>query len=135
MALDLNQGKEKDLFLAGFLEEFSRSKDVTAEKSKQAEAAGFRRLRGSFGEEAKVWNTPAGLSTLKPTAPTHDPKPASNSLLLLLLQLVVSGLLALQQHTTVLQVTGHKVALPLQLLGRLPGCLISTLQLHQLWGQ
>lgn len=46
---------------------------------------------------------------------------------------MVSALLALQQAAGVLQVTGQPVALPLQLLCRLLGCLVRTPQLPELW--
>lgn len=55
-----------------------------------------------------------------------------NSLLLLLLQLMVSALLVLQQDSGVLQVTGQAVAFPLQLLGCHLGPFVSTLQFPEL---
>lgn len=61
------------------------------------------------------------LLALRPTLLGHD------SLLLPLLQLVVSALLVLQQHSSVLQVPGEVVALPLQLVSRLLGPFIRSL--------
>ena len=58
-----------------------------------------------------------------------------DSLVLLLLKLVVSALLVLQQDAGVLQVTGQVAALPLQLVSQFLGPLVSTLQLPELWGQ
>lgn len=65
--------------------------------------------------------------TLRPTLLGHD------SLLLPLLQFMVLALLVLQQHLRVLQVPGEVVALPLQLVSRLLGLFISSLQIPELW--
>lgn len=56
-----------------------------------------------------------------------------DSLLLFLLQLMVPDLLVVQQHPSILQVPGEMVALPLQLVSRLLGLFIRTLQLPELW--
>lgn len=52
-----------------------------------------------------------------------------DSLFLSLLQIMVPALLVLQQHPCVLQVPGEVVTLPPQLVSRLLGLFISTLQL------
>lgn len=64
-------------------------------------------------------------------APSGDT--GHDSLLLLLLKLVVSALLVLQQEAGILQVAGQMVALPLQLVSHLLGPLVSILQLPELW--
>lgn len=56
-----------------------------------------------------------------------------DSLFLSLLQIMVPALLVLQQHPRVLQVPGEVVTLPPQLVSRLLGLFISTLQLPKLW--
>lgn len=70
----------------------------------------------------------------RPQYPGSPPeRPGHDSLLLLLLQVVVSALLALQQEARVLQVAGQKLALPLELLGCPLGSLVGPLQLPELW--
>ena len=70
----------------------------------------------------------------RPQHPGSAPKrPGPDSLLLLLLQVVVSTLLVLQQEARVLQVAGQKVAPPLELLGCPLGSLVGPLQLRELW--
>lgn len=69
--------------------------------------------------------------TVQPT-PVTQLTVGQDSLLLSLLQLMVSALLVLQQHPSVFQVPGEVVALPLQLLSRLLGLFIHALQLPKL---
>lgn len=71
-----------------------------------------------FGREPKASVCPLALW---PTLLGHD------SLLLPLLQLMVPALLVLQQHSSVLQVPGEVVALPLQLVSCLLGPFIRSL--------
>lgn len=75
--------------------------------------------------------TSAYPDTVQPT-PVTQLTVGQDSLLLSLLQLMVSALLALQQHPSVFQVPGEVVALPLQLVSRLLGLFIHALQLPKL---